>query len=120
MGSKAEADYSLAWRTRVRGNVAPKHATTIIAQFVAACRGAAKGRGDCDADPNDGERGPPNAPDQKLALQRVHQILDTMPAELEDKGKQRARGEGDVGKRGGASPTTTSARRAVIVRSRAP
>ena len=43
--------------------------------------------------PDDGDGKHQNAPDQKLALQRVHEILDTMSAGLEEGGKKRPRCE---------------------------
>ena len=100
MGPKTgplEADYSLAWRTYVRGNAVSKNAARIIAQFMAACCWSTKERGDCDAGADDGEGKPQKAPDQKLALQRVRRILDTMSAELVDNGAKRARGDAGDG-----------------------
>ena len=60
---------------------------------MAACCGTTKERDDLEADADDGDGKHQNAPDQKLALQRVHEILDTMSAGLEEGGKKRPRCE---------------------------
>eukprot|EP00959_Pyramimonas_sp_CCMP1952_P420649 8811269-Pyramimonas_sp.AAC.1 len=73
MGSKIGllvSDCALAWRSYFRGNVASQNAARIIAQFMAACRGAAKERDEFDENADDGEGKPQNSPDHKLALQR--------------------------------------------------
>ena len=77
MGSKTGplvGDYALAWRSYIRGHVVSKGAARRITQFMAACCGTTKERDDLDGGANDGDGKPQNAPDQKLALQRVHEI----------------------------------------------
>ena len=77
--------YAMSWRWYVRGNVVSRHAQKVIVQFMAASCGTSKRRAEHDEN-MEAESSPLALPNNNLALERVHGILDRMSAAAVQKG----------------------------------